>query len=75
MVGEQQRVLRAEAGGDDLALAIGGRQARPMGQERGVVEQRRRIHVGDDERLLGRGERRGRRRMGVDDRATSLRAR
>ncbi len=37
-------------------------------QERGVAEQRRRVHVGDDERLLGGGERRGRRRMGVDDR-------
>ena len=37
-------------------------------EERGVVEQRRRVHVGDDQRLLGGGERRRRRRMGVDDR-------
>ena len=68
VVREQHRVLRAEAGGDQLAFAVGGRQAGPVGQEGDVVEQRRRVHVGDDERLLGGGERRSRRRMGVDDR-------
>ena len=75
VVGEQHRVLVGEAAGDDLAFAIGGRQPGPVAQERDVVVERRRVHVGDDERLLGRGERRRRRRMRVDDRGTSGRAR
>ena len=74
VVGEQQRVLAAQAFGDQLALAVGGRQPGPVGQEGGVVEQRRRIHVGDDQRLLGRGQGRGRGRMGVDDRRARRRA-
>ena len=68
VVREQHRVLRAQAPGNQLAFAVGGRQAGPVGEKGDVVEERRRIHVGDDQRLAGGGERRGRRRMGVHDR-------
>ena len=35
-------------GRDQLAFAVGGRQAGPVGEEGDVVEQRRRVHVGDE---------------------------
>jgi hypothetical protein len=66
---QQQRVAVAERAGDDLAFAVRGRQARPFTKERGVVEQRRRVHVRHHERDLGRAERRRCRRVRVHDRA------
>lgn len=67
MVGKQDGLRVAKRRADDAAFVVGHGNAWPFGKMRRAV-QHRAIHMDGLERLAGRRERRGIRRMRVDDR-------
>ncbi|MCY1541759.1 hypothetical protein D9M68_774610 [compost metagenome] len=66
-MGQDDGALAAERLGNDQAFLVRDRHARPFAQEGAVVMQRRHVHLGDHQRLAGRGQRGRPWRMGVDD--------